>query len=98
MVITMNYNETFLYAIKDKSSLPKGVTPSFFIGTPYPILEETENKLLTILSGGTVEVPEEFVLPYAAIYQKRLWNAAASKKNISIRSRKSSLSGLQHFP
>ena len=59
----MNYNETFLYAIKDKSSLPKGVTPSFFIGTPYPILEETENKLLTILSGGTVEVPEEFVLP-----------------------------------
>lgn len=63
MVITMNYNETFLYAIKDKSSLPKGVTPSFFIGTPYLILEETENKLLTILSGGTVEVPEEFVLP-----------------------------------
>ena len=63
MVTIMNYDETFLYAIKDKSGLPKGVTPSFFIGTPYSILEETEDKLLTILSGGTVEVQEEFVLP-----------------------------------
>lgn len=58
----MNFTDAFLHEIKDRSELPKGVAPSFFIGTPYMILEETEDKLLTILSGGTVEVQEEFNL------------------------------------
>lgn len=58
----MDFTEAFLNAVKDKSRLPKDIYPSFFMGIPYTIPEETGGELLTILSGGTVEVQEEFIL------------------------------------
>ena len=56
----MDFTASFLQALANKPSLPDGIPPSVFLGNPYSILEETENKLLTILSGGLVEARGEF--------------------------------------
>lgn len=56
----MNFADSFFQALTENPRLPEGISPFMFLGNPYSLLEETENKLLTILSGGTIEAKEEF--------------------------------------
>lgn len=56
----MDFSSMFLKALTDRPSLPEGVSPLLFAGRPFFRLKETEEDLLTILSGGTIEAGEPY--------------------------------------
>lgn len=59
----MDFTSSLLEALADRPSLPEGVSPVLFAGRPYSRLKETQEDLLTILSGGTIET--ETGAPYS---------------------------------
>jgi AraC-like DNA-binding protein len=56
----MDFTSLFFDALTAPPVLQPNVDPSVFLGTPYALLEETDGKLLTILSGGTIEVKDVY--------------------------------------
>lgn len=56
----MDFSAIFLQSLENDPILPEGVSPLAFLGIPYFLLPETAGRLLTILSGGTVEARDEY--------------------------------------
>ena len=56
----MDFSTSFMQSFIKEPVLPKGVSPLIFLGNPYSLLEETEDKFLTILSGGTIEARDKY--------------------------------------
>ncbi len=61
------FTSEFLQAQAAPPHLPKGISPLVFLGTPYCLLPETKEELLTILSGGMVEAKEEYAFSLHAL-------------------------------
>ena len=54
------YTDAFFKALEKPPVLPAHIPADIFLGRPYHIMEETENRFLTILSGGIVEAQEPY--------------------------------------
>ncbi len=56
----MNFTDSFVQALTNPPMLPEGIPSTVFLGRPYALLEETQHRFLTILSGGSIEARESF--------------------------------------
>ena len=56
----MDFSASFMQSFIKEPFLPIGISPLIFLGNPYSLSEETEDRFLTILSGGTIEAREKY--------------------------------------